>query len=170
MRYTTLIAIVLLGSGSGWAAESSQEVFMTTGAHGETSFSDVAEPGAQRIVLTTPEPLEDSIAAIQRRIEQALTVAEALEDSRLAREAARAEARERAAVRQAAQAPPQVVYEDRYVGVPYPLRVHPRRGFRHDRRGHGDRPHKPPHGDSTEPDDGGEEPGSSRAFLWRDDR
>lgn len=171
MNSTTLIGIVILaGAAPVSAAGSSQEVYVSTGAHGETVFSDVARPGAERIVLETPPRQEDAMAEVQRRIEQTLAVANDLQDSRLAREAARAERRERAAARAAAQQPPQVVYQDRYAGIPYPLRVHPQRGFRHDdRRGHSDRNHKPPHGDGTGRDNGGEESGNSRAFLWRDD-
>ncbi|MDZ7670108.1 MAG: hypothetical protein U5Q16_12045 [Gammaproteobacteria bacterium] len=170
MKDTALIGIVILaGAAPLSAAESSQDVYVSTGAHGETVFSDVARPGAQRIVVEAPPRQEDAMAELERRIEQTLMVANDLQESRLAREAARAEARERATDRQAAQAPPQVVYEDRYVGVPYPLRAHRQRGFHHDRRGHGDRPNKPPHRDGKGPDRGAEEPESSRPFLWHDD-
>lgn len=170
MKHTALTAIVILaGAAPLGAAESSQEVYVSEGAHGETVFSDVARPGAKRIVLEAPPRQEDAMAEVQRRIEQTLAVANDLQESRLAREAARAEARERAATRQAAQAPPQVVYEDRYVGVPYPLRAHPQRGFRHDRRRHDHTAHKPSHGVGRGPSDGSEEAGSSRPFLWHDD-
>ena len=106
----------LIGTATAWA-QPTQEVYVSTGEHGETRFSDVAEPGAERIEVIPAEPPEGAEQELERRIEQTLRVAEALEASRLAREKARAEARAQAA----AQAPPapQVIYQDRNVGSPY---------------------------------------------------
>jgi hypothetical protein len=169
MIRTVLMGVVLLaGSVTAGTAASAQEVFVSTGSHGETSFSDVAEPGAERIVVESAPPRDDALAEMQRRIEQTLTVANALEESRLARETARAEARDRAAERQAQQ-PPQVIYQDRYVGMPYPMRTYGNRGFRHDRDRHRDHRGKVPRGDRPEMQEGADETVRSRGFVWRND-
>jgi len=174
MKSTALTGMVILtGAAALSAAESSQEVYVSTGAHGETVFSDVARPGAQRIVLEAPPRQEDTMAEVQRRIEQTLAVANDLQESRLAREAARAERRERAAAREAARQPPQVVYQDRYVGTPFALQPFGRRQFDHGKK-HGPphrdgRDNKPGSGKGRGSDDAMREPEQSRPFLWRDD-
>lgn len=95
-----------------------REVYVSTGDYGEVSFSDLAQPGAERLELAvTPVP-EDALAESERRIEQTLDVAGALEASRLAREQARAQARADAAAAQA-RAQPQVIYRDTYDDYPY---------------------------------------------------
>ncbi len=63
-------------------------VFRTTGEHGEVSFSDVSLPGATQIDLPTTAVDPARIADQQAIIEQQLRVAKALEESRLARQAA----------------------------------------------------------------------------------
>lgn len=169
MNRNVLMGVVFLtGSVIAGTSATAQEVFVSTGSHGEISFSDVAEPGAERIVVEAAPPREDALAELQRRIDQTLSVADALEESRLAREAARSEARARAAEREALR-PPQVIYQDRYVGMPYPLRTHGHRGFRHDRDRRRDHRGKVPHGDHPEMQDGADEPVRSRGFVWRND-
>ena len=65
--------------------------FRTTGEYGEASFSDVEMPGATQIELpvTVVDPVR--IADQQAIVDQQLRVAKALEDSRLARQAAATE-------------------------------------------------------------------------------
>jgi hypothetical protein len=128
----SLAALCGLPATAG-AAAASEEIYVSTGEHGEVSFSDEAGPGAERVVLETTEPAEDPMAELERRIAQTLAVANALEEARLEREQARAQAR---AAEAEARAQPQVVYQDRYVSSPY---LYPR-PFRPGRR------HKPPHG------------------------
>ncbi len=62
--------------------------FRTTGEYGEGSFSDVELPGATQIDLPTTVIEPARIADQQAIIDQQLRVAKALEDSRLARQAA----------------------------------------------------------------------------------
>lgn len=68
---------------------SAREVFRTQDEDGVVSFSDVASPEAEVIVVTSAPVPENSIERQQRIIEQQLEVAKALEESRLAREASR---------------------------------------------------------------------------------
>src|SRR6056297_869325 len=124
----SLAALCGLPATAG-AAAASEEIYVSTGEHGEVSFSDEAGPGAERVVLETTEPAEDPMAELERRIAQTLAVANALEEARQERAQARAAEAE-------ARAQPQVVYQDRYVSSPY---LYPR-PFRPGRR------HKPPHG------------------------
>lgn len=147
----------------GAEAMEVEEVFVRTGEHGEPSFSDVEEPGAERVRVLTAPPAEDPLAELERRITQTLAVAQALEASRLAREQARAE--ERAERRESVQVPERVV-EERYLAThPYlfrpPLRHghFPRRDrFPPKRDGRGERPDPEP---EPEP--------RSRPFPWHDD-
>ncbi len=120
MGYRTLAGVVLaaLAALPAGAAEPgatlTQDIYISTGEHGEVSFSDVAQAGAERVQVTVPRrPSDEALAESQRRIEQDLAVADALEKSRLAREKARAEAR--------AQVPsePEVIYQDSDVIWPY---------------------------------------------------
>lgn len=114
-RRSTLIvaALTLLG-----AAPLAADVYVHRGEHGEPSFTDQAVPGAERVTLDPTVPPAEAPDELERRIRQTLEVAEALEQSRLAREKARAEAR--AAERATAPQPaPQVIYQDRYVTHPY---------------------------------------------------
>jgi hypothetical protein len=87
---------------------SAREVFRTQDDDGVVSFSDVASPGAEVIVVTSPTVPENSIERQQGIIEQQLAVAKALEESRLAREESRTRRLEAlAATRpQVIQAPP----------------------------------------------------------------
>lgn len=128
------------------------EIYRSTGEHGEMVFSDVAGPGAERVVVETTQTLEDPLAELDRRIEQTLAVADSLEQSRLAREQARADARARMAEARTA-AEPEVIYQDRYVASPY---LYPRVGydgrFRDRRHGPGFRPpFRPPEDVPEEP-------------------
>jgi hypothetical protein len=87
----------MLGAPWSMASTRAQEVFVARGEHGEMSFSDEERPGARKVTVTVPEPASGAIEEAERRIEQTLRVARALEQSRLAREEARARARAPAA-------------------------------------------------------------------------
>lgn len=98
---------------------SAREVFRAEDENGVVSFSDVASPGAEVILLASAEVGEDTFARQQRIIEQQLSVAKSLEESRLAREAARTRRLEALA-----SARPRTVYyrepeRTRYVGGVY---------------------------------------------------
>jgi hypothetical protein len=164
----TIVALAALAAVSAAAGAGSQpppEVYVSTGEHGEISFSDVAAPGAERVYVATSEPAEDPLAELERRIEQTLTVANALEASRLAREKARADANAGAAAAQS-QAAPEVVYQDRYVDYPYVLRSPYDGRFHRDGRGRH-------HRDDKHPDGRGDrlpqEPSRSRQFPYDPD-
>lgn len=152
MRGKRCFALLLGGLALPLAAAGGSDVFRDTGEHGEASFSDVATPGAERVAVATTAPVADAQAESARRIEQTLTVANDLERSRLAREAARERSRieavRRAEARQAAdrarQTDPQPTYHyplyfDRYPGwrPPHVRPPHPRP---HRQRPHPDRP------------------------------
>lgn len=159
-RLGTWAGLWLAAAAAGLAAaatpaEAGREVFVTVGEHGEVSFSDVASPGAERRTLPPVVPNRDAVADLDRRIQQTLDVARALEASRLAREQARAEARAAAAP----AAPPVTIVEERYAPFPYVYAPYP-----HPRHPH----HRPP---PTEPPDAeppAEQP-RSRPFVWRND-
>ena len=68
-----------------------QEVFRSVDEHGVVTFSDVATDDAVRLQLPAAVVSEDARAEQQALIDQQLAVAKALEESRLAREAARTE-------------------------------------------------------------------------------
>ncbi len=139
-----LAAAVLAWCGQAAGAAVEDEIYVSRGEHGEVSFSDQSAPGAERLRLETTPAAEDPLAELERRIEQTLAVADALEASRLARERARAEARAARAAEARAAAPPVVVYEDDGATLPY---LYPRPYRSNYRRwdGHRDR-HRPPHG------------------------
>jgi hypothetical protein len=123
-----------------WAVGSArvQDVFVGLGEHGEMSFSDEASPGARRVSVTVPEPAAGAVEETERRIEQTLRVAKALEQSRLAREEARARARQRPA----AVAP--AVY-GRHVQNDYPAYYFARSAYPH-----WPSYHQPPHSPGAE--------------------
>lgn len=102
-RKSQLIAWLVLVSIT--PAVLADAAFRTTGEYGEASFSDVEMPGATQIELpvTVVDPVR--IADQQAIVDQQLRVAKALEDSRLARQAA---ATERLLALAASR--PQVVY------------------------------------------------------------
>ena len=66
-----------------------QTVYRHVDENGVVSFSDVATEGAESLTLAVSEPPEDALSNQQALIEQQLSVAKALEESRLAREDAR---------------------------------------------------------------------------------
>ncbi len=120
MRHAAVTGLVVAALAATAAAQempasaTGQTIYVYTGEHGETTFSDVARPGAARVDLPpVPETTQDARQEMDRRIERTLKVANALEQSRLAREKARAQARAEAAA--ARQQAPTVVYQDRYV-------------------------------------------------------
>lgn len=93
-----------------------QTVYRHVDENGVVSFSDVATEGAESLTLAVSEPPEDALSNQQALIEQQLSVAKALEESRLAREDARTRR-----IEAQAKSQPQTVYyrEDdrrRYVG------------------------------------------------------
>jgi hypothetical protein len=154
---TSLMLTLLVLSALARAEVPGQEVFVTTGEHGEVSFSDVSTPGAERRTLPAIERDDDALAELDRRIQQTLDVARVLEESRLAREKARAEAR-------AATEPPPVIVtvEERYVRYPYVYAPQ-----RHGRFGP-HRPHKPGRDQPPPAEPSADEVLSSR-MIWRKD-
>jgi hypothetical protein len=142
-------------------ADVGREVFVSTGEHGEASFSDVASPGAERLTLPAIVSRDDAAADLDREIARILDVAYALESSRLAREQARAEARA------AAQPPPPqlTIVEERYASFPYVYARDRHHRFPH-RPGHP--PGKPGHEAPPQPETPVEAP-RSRPFIWRND-
>jgi hypothetical protein len=134
-----------------------QEVFVTTGEHGEISFSDVATPGAERRTLPAIERDDDALAELDRRIQQTLDVAHALEQARLARE------KPRAGARAAAGPPPAIVtVEERYVGYPYVYAPHRHSRFAPHRL------HKPRRDEPPQAEHPTDEVLSSK-MIWRKD-
>jgi len=121
---------------------AAQEIFRTEGDNGVVSFSDIASDGAELIVLPSVVVAGDTFARQQQLIDQQLAVARALEQSRLAREAARTRRLEAIA----AAAPRTVVYQQpertRYVGGSFSY-SHKRWGYRPGYPGHPG--HRPPH-------------------------
>lgn len=108
---STLLALILISTPT-----FAQTVYKRVDENGVVSFSDVETDGAQSMTLPVSVPNENAQHEQQTLIEQQLTVAKALEESRLAREAARTKRMEARARSQ-----PQTVYyreEDRtrYVG------------------------------------------------------
>lgn len=134
-RWPVRLVPLLMLAGAGAKEPPDDAVYVTRGEHGEVVFTDVDVPGAERVNVAPPAPPGNAAAELERRIEQMLTVAQALEQSRLAREQARAEAREAAARQSAAplRADPPVIYQDHYAGYPYLFR-HPHHRFPHRRR------------------------------------
>jgi hypothetical protein len=145
MRARFCAHLLVWTAATGAAAQTStREVYVFVGEHGETTFSDVAQPGAERFELEVTQPSEDALAELDRRIEQTLSVANSLEASRLARESARAAAADRAAQRAAqARQQPQVIYQDRYADSPYVLRPEYWPGRRPGHRPRPDHPDRP---------------------------
>jgi hypothetical protein len=140
------IALLLLAAGKLGAAE----VYRSTGPHGEVRFSDVETPGAEAVTVETPEPASGDAGAW---VEETLAVALALQEARLAREAAAAE--RRAALRErGASAPPPAVSTERTTYAPwYPYPCPPYGSHRPGRPGHRPplRPDRPPPVDPEPP-------------------
>lgn len=90
-----------LNAAAGWA----EEIYMTTDDNGVTSFTDFPVSGAQIIDVDPIAADPEQAATSQALIDQQLSVANALEESRLAREKARTE---RLAALAASQ--PQTIY------------------------------------------------------------
>lgn len=132
----TAIAAATLAGLLAAAPAAAEEIYRHVDADGVTSFSDVPVPDAQRLELNAPPPAEGGAARARETIEQQLSVAKALEESRLAREKARAEllqARAAARPRTVVYYPVErTVYGGGYVGGYW-------------RPGHGLRPGKPGH-------------------------
>lgn len=124
----------LLFGGSARALD----VFVTRGEYGELSFSDTApapDSSATRLQIAETGAAPDAVARSALLTSELLTTAEALEQARLRREAARTAQQALART----QDPPPVVEEpERRVVVGWPWHVRPR-GF------HGFTPHVPVH-------------------------
>ena len=94
---------------------SADVFYRTTGEYGEQSFSDINSPGATRLEVHAPSVDLARIAEQRAMVEQQWMVANALEESRLARESAAAKrlaAHKREVVTVAA--PTSGVYPGRY--------------------------------------------------------
>lgn len=93
-----------------------ETVYRHVDENGVVSFSDVHTEGDETLELDVPEVREDALAERQALIDQQLSVAKALEESRLARE----DARTRRLEALAASEPKTVYYREedrtRYVG------------------------------------------------------
>ena len=113
MRAPLLIGLIGLAAGNPGLA---QTVYRHVDENGVVSFSDVHTEGSESVTLEVREPRENAFDEQQALIEQQLTVAKALEESRLARE----EARTRRIEAQAKSQPKTVYYREddrrRYVG------------------------------------------------------
>lgn len=115
----SLLGLALVAMGSMPAA--AQEVYRTVAEDGSVSFSDVSSAGAQTLTLPSFAADEEALVRQRQVIEQQLLVAKALEESRLARVAARARRLDALAAMQAAavradQLREQEVERPRYVG------------------------------------------------------
>lgn len=107
-----VMTILLVGASS---MASAQTIYRSVDENGVVSFSDVETDGARQMQVTTA-PVRENAQEVQRAlIEQQLAVAKSLEESRLARDAARTKRLEALAVAQ-----PRTVYyreaDRRYVG------------------------------------------------------
>ena len=117
--------LLLLGVGA-YGAEQTQLVYRSVGPDGEVVFSDTpaSNGGSEAVPLRVSAGAAGAQARADALIEQQLTVAQALESSRLARERARAEEWQRlrfAAELRAAQRPAPVLREPSFVpwwGIP----------------------------------------------------
>ena len=90
-KFCICLLIAGIGSVAGIVPRAIADVgYRTTGTHGEQSFSDVALPGATRLDVHSPAIDAVRIAQQEAMVEQQRLVANALEESRLAREAAAA--------------------------------------------------------------------------------
>lgn len=165
VRISALVIVICFASSAVTAL--SQEVFRTEDENGVVSFSDVASPGAEVLLLASTSTSEDTFARQQKIIDQQLAVAKSLEESRLAREAARTERLQALAAVQ-----PQTVYyrepeRTRYVGGFY--RHHWRPGHPW-KPGHpGVRPPRPVHPIEPGPGGGGRlnPPSRTVPLGWR---
>lgn len=92
---------------------AAQEVYRSVDEHGVVTFSDVATEDAVLLELPVTEVRQDALAELEARIALQLEVAKSLEESRLAREAARTER-----IAALADSEPRTIYyreEDRYL-------------------------------------------------------
>jgi hypothetical protein len=115
-RISIGLSVALFGVLLLPCAAVAQTIYRHIDENGLISFSDVATEGAESLTLEVSEPRENAFDEQQALIEQQLTVAKALEESRLAREDARTRR-----IEAQAKSQPQTVYhrEDdrqRYVG------------------------------------------------------
>jgi hypothetical protein len=147
LSLSLFVALVCLFARSASAAESTT-VYKRVGPDGVVTFSDQAEEGAEAIEIEMAAPRADDVARAGEMMRQQLEVADALEQSRRADEAAREKAREydlavaRAEAARAAAEASQVYDDDEYVWAPWYSPGYPGWGpWRpgHDRPGH-DRP------------------------------
>ena len=120
MQTTTVVSFTIIVSSmlllALAPAAGAQTVYRHVDEHGVVSFSDVETDGAETMELEVTEVRKTALAEQQALIDQQLSVAKALEESRLAREDARTRRMEALAAAQ-----PKTVYyreadRSRYVG------------------------------------------------------
>ncbi len=111
LQCASLTALLLLAQPS-----LAQTIYRHVDENGVVTFSDVETDGAESMTLEVSAPRENAFDEQQALIDQQLTVAKALEESRLARE----DARTRRIEAQAKSQPKTVYYREddrrRYVG------------------------------------------------------
>jgi hypothetical protein len=116
LRAPLLVGLIGLSGLGASNPGQAQTIYRHVDENGVVSFSDVQTEGSQSMTLEVREPRENAFDEQQALIEQQLTVAKALEESRLARE----DARTRRIEAQAKSAPQTVYYREddrrRYVG------------------------------------------------------
>lgn len=134
-RYFCWLLIAAIVPGLGLLPLANADVFYrTTGEYGEQSFSDINSPGATRLEVHAPSVDRARIAEQRAMVEQQWMVANALEESRLAREsvaAKRLAARKKGVVTVAA--PTSGVYPGRYF-LPQPRSPGHRKRRHHQRK------------------------------------
>lgn len=113
-RFAAALAVMVMAAVP--VAGSTQTIYRSVDENGVVSFSDVETDGAQHLQIVPAPVRENAQQEQQALIEQQLTVAKSLEESRLARDAARTKRIEALAAVQ----PKTVYYREadrtRYVG------------------------------------------------------
>lgn len=95
-----------------------ERVYVTQGEFGETSFSDVALPGAQAVDLELGDPSSEEVLQAQQQMQVTAELVAELADARHARTQARAQQRAAAKAQEPPAALPPAEIEDRYL-YPY---------------------------------------------------
>ena len=139
MKAGFLVALVLCAQQA-----LAERVYVTQGAFGEASFSDVALPGSQAIDLDVGDPTADEVRQSQHRAQVTAELAAELAQARHAR--AEVRARQRAAMK--VEAPPLLAPEAAAVRYLYPFAQRPffYRPGKAVGRGHPQRPAQGPKG------------------------
>ena len=151
---------VVLGLLSGELPAA--EVYRSTGPYGEVLYSDVETPGAEAVTVDTP-PAASGTGGDW--VAETLAVAEALETSRLAREAAAAERREAYRKQQVVSAPVASEEDRRVYGPPYAYPYYWGPGYPYRPGNRPGRPsHRPAHPDRLP--SGAKEPSLQAPIPW----